>query len=457
MVLTPSSSAQDPITNIIAISQQVLQMPRPVPEEVIEEAFGRMNQELARLPYLTLRFYSTEGSNYDQFSRNIQILRHTAEDVGVEFPEELTFPSLIATVQSKVLSKIIEAYEKALIELEIPLERPEGMIDEEYLSLIKGSLGERTSKDPEIQRWIDQEKEASFLNMPAEIKERWGQTIAFRGVNSEMRAYSEQYMAGEIKKIATTPFLQQRVKDLEDRSNIQIFMILANNILDTAKSLSIEIPELPTDVDERIAACIQLLPTLQKEIDLQEPLIIDSYHFFLDSLNRPERQIYAEKFKAANDNISRVKIIDEIVDLLAPRTEELEIVSDIIPPQIERLTELGSLTIRGGELEVLPPQLFRLRNLHTLNLGGHHISEVPAEIGQLTSLRILRLNNNQIRNMPSLKSLTKLDTLDLSFNQLESLPEGLKSLKKVVLDVSGNPNLIITSEIRSQLRKNHRT
>ena len=114
-----------------------------------------------------------------------------------------------------------------------------------------------------------------------------------------------------------------------------------------------------------------------------------------------------------------------------------------IPPCIEKLTKLGSLSAYCNRIDSIPASIGNLEDLMHLSLSHVGLKTIPKTIGKLKSLLILDLAGNEIETLPnSMSKLTNLMELDVSENRLNSLPASLQTLSSLKkLRVSGNPEL----------------
>ena len=101
-----------------------------------------------------------------------------------------------------------------------------------------------------------------------------------------------------------------------------------------------------------------------------------------------------------------------------------------VPAEIEQLTSLTRLNLRGNRLTSLPAEIGQLTSLTVLDLRSNKLTSVPAEIWQLTSLTVLTLEGNRLTSVPpEIGRLTSLEKLDLFGNELTSLPAEIGQLK----------------------------
>ncbi|MAA79521.1 MAG: hypothetical protein CL916_09700 [Deltaproteobacteria bacterium] len=128
--------------------------------------------------------------------------------------------------------------------------------------------------------------------------------------------------------------------------------------------------------------------------------------------------------------------------------EELEIDTrmETLPVDFTQLTNLKSLSIRGGNnrsspgLLQLPNTIHRLSGLEYLSLNANKLENLPESFGRLTSLKYLKMRTNEFRTFPlEIFALTSLTHLHISDNNLTELPEEIASLHLLEeLDVFSN-------------------
>jgi len=108
-----------------------------------------------------------------------------------------------------------------------------------------------------------------------------------------------------------------------------------------------------------------------------------------------------------------------------------------IPTNLSSLAHLKILNLGSNQLETLPPQLFTLSQLEELDLSNNGISILPADIKNLTRLRDLALFRNKFKALPGeLANLRQLKKLDVSQNQIVNMPSTLGELKLQTLSAS---------------------
>ncbi len=125
-----------------------------------------------------------------------------------------------------------------------------------------------------------------------------------------------------------------------------------------------------------------------------------------------------------------------------------------IPAELGNLVNLVRLELLGNNLTgEIPPELGNLENLQTLNLSLNDLrGEIPAELGSLINLRHSNLSANALSGEipPELGNLEELQTLDLGRNDLSgAIPAELGNLMSLwALRLNSNA---LTGEVPSEL------
>lgn len=102
-----------------------------------------------------------------------------------------------------------------------------------------------------------------------------------------------------------------------------------------------------------------------------------------------------------------------------------------IPAGLEGLVHLSDVDLSENQLVKIPEGLLTLPNLKRLNLSSNRISEISPAIDKWQHLETLILSRNEIKAMPSsLCKLVKIRRLYLNDNQLdfEGIPSGIGKL-----------------------------
>nr|CCA83919.1 leucine-rich repeat protein type III effector protein [blood disease bacterium R229] len=108
-------------------------------------------------------------------------------------------------------------------------------------------------------------------------------------------------------------------------------------------------------------------------------------------------------------------------------------------PQINRLSQLKTLSVDSTPLTAMPSDIAALRNLKRLMVTRTNIREVPSTIGNLMHLKTLTLSrNHHLQAVPaSIGNLSGLEELSLNGNRgLRAVPDSignLRHLKKLYL------------------------
>jgi len=103
----------------------------------------------------------------------------------------------------------------------------------------------------------------------------------------------------------------------------------------------------------------------------------------------------------------------------------------ILPPEIDKLSNLRILNLDNNQITTLPPEIDKLSNLQELYLYNNQITILPPEIGNLSQLQKLYLHNNQITMLPP--EIGKLSNLqELRVDRKVIIPAGLKFLHFII-------------------------
>lgn len=79
---------------------------------------------------------------------------------------------------------------------------------------------------------------------------------------------------------------------------------------------------------------------------------------------------------------------------------------EILPDELEEMTNIVSLDLAKNNLKSLPIYLKDFKNLETIDLAENPISELPVWLNEMVSLKELNLDNTQITSIPD--GLSKL-------------------------------------------------
>lgn len=122
-----------------------------------------------------------------------------------------------------------------------------------------------------------------------------------------------------------------------------------------------------------------------------------------------------------------------------------------VPSSIGKCLKLQELDLSGAMKlnSYIPPELFLLRELKILNISGNYFTEISKEIKGLKNLRKLIIQRNALLRIPDeLFKLKRLESLQFSDNYLEELPPLIKCLKKLkYIDLQGNKLKSLPDEI----------
>ena len=120
-----------------------------------------------------------------------------------------------------------------------------------------------------------------------------------------------------------------------------------------------------------------------------------------------------------------------------------------IPANLESLVHLADVDLSQNQLTKIPEGILALPGLKRLNLGSNEIDEVSPLIEQWTVLETLILSRNKIQTLPNgLCKLTKLRKLYVCDNQLdfEGIPAGIGKLSSLEVFSAADNNLEMVRE-----------
>lgn len=113
-----------------------------------------------------------------------------------------------------------------------------------------------------------------------------------------------------------------------------------------------------------------------------------------------------------------------------------------LPESFGELASLESLEIYGAQFQALPSAITKLPNLKNLFCTNCGLESIPSDIGNLHQLKNLELHQNKIANIPvKFADLTALETVDLSQNCLVEFPSALTHLPQIT-SINLNDNQI---------------
>ncbi|MBS4171258.1 leucine-rich repeat domain-containing protein [Neochlamydia sp. AcF95] len=121
----------------------------------------------------------------------------------------------------------------------------------------------------------------------------------------------------------------------------------------------------------------------------------------------------------------------------------------MLPPELEKFSQLQELCIGGNQLTILPACIGRLSKLKKLVASNNHLVALPLTIGQLAELQQLYLGHNQIHTLPAaIGQLSQLQSLSLENNKLAVLPPELFQLSQLhELSLDRNRLTVLPKEI----------
>ncbi len=127
----------------------------------------------------------------------------------------------------------------------------------------------------------------------------------------------------------------------------------------------------------------------------------------------------------------QIRPLPSLTELRTLQMRNTQRTNSNIPTALEGLVHLSDVDFSENDLTKIPEGLLTLPNLKRLNLGSNHIVEVSPGIEGWAQLETFILSRNQVKAMPSsLCKLTKVRKLYLNENQLdfEGIPSGMGKL-----------------------------
>merc|ERR1719414_2357403 len=119
---------------------------------------------------------------------------------------------------------------------------------------------------------------------------------------------------------------------------------------------------------------------------------------------------------------------------------------DEVSPLIERWTVLETLILSRNKIQTLPNGLCKLAKLRKLYVCDNQLDfeGIPAGIGKLSSLEVFSAADNNLEMVrQGLCRCASLKKLILARNKLITLPDAIHLTELLVLDLKGNPDLIM--------------
>ncbi|XP_076089133.1 malignant fibrous histiocytoma-amplified sequence 1 homolog [Mytilus galloprovincialis] len=122
-----------------------------------------------------------------------------------------------------------------------------------------------------------------------------------------------------------------------------------------------------------------------------------------------------------------------------------------VPSSIGKCLKLQELDLSGAMKlnSYIPPELFLLKELKVLNISGNYFTEISKDIKGLKNLRKLIIQRNALLRLPNeLFKCKRLESLQFSDNYLEEIPPLVKRLKNLkYIDLQGNKLKSLPDEI----------
>ncbi|XP_070202182.1 PH domain leucine-rich repeat-containing protein phosphatase 2-like isoform X2 [Littorina saxatilis] len=119
---------------------------------------------------------------------------------------------------------------------------------------------------------------------------------------------------------------------------------------------------------------------------------------------------------------------------------------------------LRVLHVAANKVSVIEERdLEKLEQLQELNVSSNMLTYLPSCLGRHPRLQVLRANCNLLQELPCFKNSSALKVLEVSSNHLRNVSmSNLMTSQVNLLDISGNPNLAVSSHDLEGVKKSKR-
>lgn len=140
-------------------------------------------------------------------------------------------------------------------------------------------------------------------------------------------------------------------------------------------------------------------------VGLSAALILGSLIYTKTNLFKPKTESQADRSVKQSTVPSNPPVVCKRFTDLNEALKNIEIacVLDLsnqnlatVPGDVNKLTKLNDLSLKGNKLTSFPPVILEVPTLITLDLSGNQISQFPEGLGKLTKLQSLNLAGNNI-------------------------------------------------------------
>ncbi|XP_041375510.1 PH domain leucine-rich repeat-containing protein phosphatase 2-like [Gigantopelta aegis] len=183
--------------------------------------------------------------------------------------------------------------------------------------------------------------------------------------------------------------------------------------------------------------------------------IIEELHLEHNEISDLPPELFIKATKLRYLNLTR----NNITDLPTPnrndsynKIQELYLMSNNLNNKAVRkiccFPRLRVLHLANNNISELVDKDFeKLEQLQELNISFNNLRRLPACLGRHPKLQSLRVNCNLLHELPNFKDSSCLKVLEVGTNHLENISMGNLMTSKVnLLDISGNPNILVNTQ-----------
>lgn len=244
---------------------------------------------------------------------------------------------------------------------------------------------------------------------------------------------------------------------------IAVSILVTNSPLpNTPESVeSAELQTISTSILESLSKDTNLsIKELQKNLSRDQFKTSDEFNKHIRRFNKEiarVNQILEDNKKITpSEAYKSYAAARELILKESETTESFDLSQNLImlPPEIERFTNIKTLRLSGNHFIALPKSVTSLKSLTHLEMNANHLTSLPDEIGELYALEYLDLTDNLLTTLPtSFCGLSSLNILMLANNQLTSLPDEFGNLTALTELTLSNNGLTAIPESIVQLKE----